>query len=175
MNKSVLRAFISELQNGDQINVNFGGTQANKTGVYTVLRTRTGKGRGGSQILDLANSEGGVLTTGTSDSQFILAIGRVDGNLLGETSEAPSAHMIYPRNTDNAKSLKSAFSGVSVGQSVTLRSSVPELNGAFSVQKTVLLRGRGGQRVLTLGRPDGNTIEVWSGRHSGVVELVEMS
>lgn len=171
MDKTVLRTFISELQLGDQITLNFGGAQSHKSGEYTVVRIRTGKGRGGSQVMDLRNSEGNMLVTGTSDSTFILGIGRVGGRLIGETSEANSAHVIYARNSDNAKNLKNSFSKLNVGQEVNLRSSVNELNGSFTVEKNTLLRGRGGQRVLTVSR-NGTTTEVWSGRHSGVVQVV---
>lgn len=172
MDKSVLKSAIAGLTAGQNINLTFVGAKSHFTGDWSVVKIKTGKGKGGSKLMELVNDTQETITTGTPESQYILNM-TVDGNMIGYASEA-DVPAVFEKNTEKATELKSVFAalkGAEGNKRVTITATVPELTGTFIVNKQSQLRGRGGQIRLDLARVDSDeTVEAWSLRHSGIIQ-----
>lgn len=172
MDKSVLKSTIKALTPGQTLNITFIGAKAHLTGDWSVVKTKTGKGKGGSKLMELVNADKETITTGTPESQFILNM-TVDGEMIGYASEA-DIPVVFEKNVEQSNLLKAAFlalKGAEGDKIVTIEATVPELTGTFTVNKQTQLRGRGGQIRLDLARVDApdETVEAWSLRHSGII------
>ncbi len=182
MEKTLLRSVIVGLNPGQEIEVVFRGSLADRTGTFRVVNTRRGRGKGGSQLADLIQLDGfggselpadiGAISIGTPKNDDILNV-TVDGAFFGYRleSEVPAN---YETNGDQAILLKETFKGLmnaaETRPMVEIEAAgAPEVNGNFTVVDARQLRGRAGQIVLTLLTQEGNTVELWSYRHSGVV------
>jgi len=88
MDKSALRNALVGLQPEDRLTVTFLGEKADQSGEFTVVRTKKGRGKGGSQLVELRTTDDEVLTTGTPDSEFVLHVRTPDGTLHGYETEA---------------------------------------------------------------------------------------
>ena len=174
MNKQTLRTVIEGLVSGQTIHINFLGSKAHLTRDYTVVKTKTGKGKGGSKLVELVDSAKNCITTGTPESDLILNI-TVKGETFGFENEA-QIPPTYERSPAQAALLKESFKRLlgSLDLSkvrVEMKSSqLTEFNGTFSVLNAKQLVGRGGQIKITVADAKGDEYEVWSGRHSGVVD-----
>lgn len=170
MDKSALKSVINGLTPGQVIGITFVGDKAHLSRDWTVVKVRTGKGKGGSKLLELVDGARNTITTGTPESGYILNM-TVNGTVHGATSEA-DLPVVHEPNAARATELKEAFRslvGAEGDRRVSIESSIADLNGTFTVNRGVQLRGRGGQIRLELERPDGTSAEVWSLRHSGVI------
>lgn len=170
MDKSALKSVINGLTPGQVVGITFIGDKAHLSRDWTVVKVRTGKGKGGSKLLELVDGARNTITTGTSESGYILNM-TVNGTMHGATSEA-DLPVVHETNAARATELKEAFRtlvGAEGDRRVSIQSSIADLNGTFTVNRGVQLRGRGGQIRLELERPDGSSAEVWSLRHSGVI------
>lgn len=171
MDKSILKSTIVSLKPEQEIKITFIGSRAHLTGDWSVVRTKTGKGKGGSKLMDLVNADKETITTGTPESQYILNM-TVDGKLIGYASEA-DIPVVFEKNIEQSNVLKAAFlalKGAEGDKVVTITATVPELTGTFTVNKQTQLRGRGGQIKLDLARVGTNEcVEAWSLRHSGII------
>lgn len=171
MDKSTLKSVISGLTPGQVVSVTFIGDKAHMSRDWTVVKVRTGKGKGGSKLLELVDSARNTITTGTPDSHMILNM-TVNGTMHGATSEA-DLPVVYETNASRAVELKEAFKslvGSEGNRRVSIESTITDLNGTFTVNRGTQLRGRGGQVRLELERTgSGERLEVWSLRHSGVI------
>lgn len=170
MDKSALKSVINGLTPGQVIGITFVGDKAHLSRDWTVVKVRTGKGKGGSKLLELVDGARNTITTGTPESGYILNM-TVNGTVHGATSEA-DLPVVHETNAARATELKEAFRslvGAEGDRRVSIESSIADLNGTFTVNRGVQLRGRGGQIRLELERPDGTSAEVWSLRHSGVI------
>lgn len=172
MDKSVLKSTIKALTVGQEINITFIGAKAHLTGDWSVVKTKTGKGKGGSKLMELVNADKETITTGTPESQYILNM-TVNDELIGYASEA-DIPVVFEKNVEQSNLLKTAFlalKGAEGNKTVTIEATVPELTGTFTVNKQTQLRGRGGQIRLDLARVDApdETVEAWSLRHSGII------
>lgn len=182
MDKNSVRSFINTLTPGTSLTINFVGNSLTdsrgvhlaNSGTFTFNRKSTGRGKGGSLVMHLTTSSGSEVQISTSHSDSILNMQVADGELVGYTSVADMP-VEYPRDDQSAARLKQASASLvgSTGRRVTVVSSLPHLNGTFTVQRATQLRGRNGQIVLTLS--SGNqTHELWTYRHSGVVTSIEV-
>lgn len=170
MDKSALKSVINGLTPGQVVGITFIGDKAHLSRDWTVVKVRTGKGKGGSKLLELVDGARNTITTGTPESGYILNM-TVNGTMHGATSEA-DLPVVHETNAARATELKEAFRslvGAEGDRRVSIQSSITDLNGTFTVNRGVQLRGRGGQVRLELERPDGSSAEVWSLRHSGVI------
>lgn len=171
MDKSVLKSTIKALTVGQEINITFIGAKAHLTGDWSVVKTKTGKGKGGSKLMELVNADKETITTGTPESQYILNM-TVNDELVGYASEA-DIPVVFEKNVEQSNVLKAAFlalKGAEGNKTVTIEATVPELTGTFTVNKQTQLRGRGGQIKLDLCRVGSDeTVEAWSLRHSGII------
>lgn len=181
MDKQILRSVLVGLSPEQEIQVTFIGARRDQTGTYRVVNTRRGRGKGGSRLADLQPLDVGdvnlseQITIGTPDkyNDFILNV-TVDGEKFGYDSES-EVPANYETNAEAARSLKEQFRNLlDAAESRPMveitASQAPEVNGNFTVINARQLRGRGGQIVLTLQADSGDTAELWSYRHSGVVE-----
>lgn len=99
MDKNILHSVLETVTTGQTININFSDPFSDLTGDYLVLQSKTGRGRGGSRILEvqsMADStriisslqiDGKDKALGTGTSDFIVSL-TVDGKLHG--LEAPT-------------------------------------------------------------------------------------
>ena len=187
MEKKDLKGVIVGLNTGDTLSVTFLSTVpaderydgirtlAGQTVEFTLVETRKGRGKGGSQLMVLKTASGDKVTTGTPHSDAILNVTGPNGVLVGHESEA-DVPKTYETNAGRAAELKTAFQdfvGVT-GARVCLDSTEAEYKGEFTVTAAEQLRGRHGQVRLTLQATNGRTTQVWSYRHSGVVTKVEV-
>jgi hypothetical protein len=171
MDKKELRNVITQLKASDKIRIVFLGEKAHLTGDYTVLKVRTGRGRGGSKIMDLVDSNKNTISTGTGDSAFILNI-TANGVFVGSHSPEASIES-YPKDLAMAETLRAKFASLLDAEgdyTITVSSPMPELNGTWVVNRAAKVQGRVGQIKLLLEDPqNGRKTELWSYRHSGAV------
>lgn len=176
MEKSALKSVINALTPGQVIGITFIGDKAHLSRDWTVVKVRTGKGKGGSKLLELVDSARNTITTGTPDSSYILNM-TVNGTMHGYSSEA-EVPVVYESNPTQAAELKESFRalvGAEGDRQVSVQSSITDLNGRFTVLRGTQLRGRGGQIRLDLERVgSGERVEVWSLRHSGVIQSFQI-
>jgi len=187
MEKTLLRSIIVGLTPGQQINITFRGALAAQTGLYETVLTKRGRGKGGSQLAELTpveigeNDDDGIvqrigdnITIGTPKNDDILNV-TLNGETFGysDESEVPAN---YETDAANAGILKEQFKGLMNAAETRPLVAVdapgaPEVNGNFTVVDARQLRGRAGQVVLVLQAADSEkTQELWSYRHSGVVQ-----
>jgi len=177
MDKKQLRTLFSELTPKKVFNLTFIGDMAHRTGDWTVLKIRTGRGKGGSRLVDMVNAAGHKLTTGTPDSDKILNV-TIDGTTHGHTSESdiPS---VYEKNHSRAIALKETFVQLLPAEGdveVTVKSTIDDYSGTFTVNKATRCKGRGGQIMLSLENvKTGAKVDLWSYRHSGIVTSFEIT
>lgn len=171
MDKSALKSVISTLTPGTVVGITFIGDKAHLSRDWTVVKVRTGKGKGGSKLLELVDAARNTITTGTPESGYILNM-TVNGTMHGANSEA-DLPVVYETNAARATELKEAFKslvGAEGDRRVSIQSTITDFNGTFTVNRGIQLRGRGGQVRLELERVgSGERVEVWSLRHSGVI------
>jgi len=176
MDKKQLKNLISTLKSGEVITMNFVGGKAHLSRDYTVVKTKVGRGKGGSRLLELVDGSGTTITTGTPDSDVILNM-IVNGELHGYKTES-DIPVAYEKNVGQAANLKETFKGLLDAEgnyTVKVDSTVADFKGTFSVLQATQLRGRGGQVKLSLEHTKtGAKVELWSLRHSGIVKTFEV-
>lgn len=176
MEKTTLKTVLLSLSAGALITLNFRSDKASLSGEYSLVGTKKGRGKGGSLLAELkSTTTGDLLSIGTPSSDDIVNV-TVDGVQHGFESES-QIPVVYQTNASLASQLKEQFkSFVALASSESplrvqiVAPTAPDLNGTFNVVSVSQLRGRGGQMVL-------NTLEgteIWSYRHSGVLESVSI-
>jgi hypothetical protein len=196
MDKQVLRSALTGLNPDDRLTVTFLGEKASESGEFTVIRTRKGRGKGGSQLVELRSAAGESLTTGTPESDMILHVVTPDGTLHGHESES-DVPLSFETDAARAVSLKEAFKGLidhcsplpkesendtrsryvpSRPVNLSVQSSYAPFDGNFALVQLELKRGRYGKIVL-LVQPDGSetTTTLDSFQHSGVITSFEVT
>lgn len=172
MDKKELRTLICGLTPSTRLHVTFLGGKAHLTGDYTVTKIRTGRGRGGSKIVDLVDAFKNVVATGTKDNESILNI-TVNGTMHGHkvAEEVPTN---YPKDLSHGEKLRSQFEKLLEAEgdfTVKIESPMPSMNGIWTVNKAAKGNGRVRQIKLSLeNTEDGRKIEAWSYRHSGAIK-----
>lgn len=184
MDKDTVKSFIGGLSAGDQITINFAGDMSARSGTYKVLGHKTGRGKGGSKLVELQSlSDESLLTTGTPHSNIIMSLQAGTGEVVGGGSQS-ECNIPFERDLARSEALKTAFIGLrdtymtadsESSVSVRVESTVDFLAGTFSVTGVSTKRGRHGQMVLHLERPDGKKEEIWSHRHSGVIKRIDVT
>jgi len=174
MEKTTLKTVLTALTAGALITLNFRSDKASLSGEYSLVGTKKGRGKGGSLLAELkSTTSGDLLSIGTPSSDDLVNI-TVDGVTHGFESES-QIPVVYETNAALASQLKEQFKSFVASEESPLRVQVvaptaPDLNGTFNVISVVQLRGRGGQMVLKT--VEGT--EIWSYRHSGVIESVSV-
>ena len=186
MEKKLLRQIISGLTPNETFQMTL-VCSPDDTDTYRMVSARTGRGKGGSRLALVEHvATGQFLTIGTPENDKILNMTvNYDGNAV--FFGVRSVHEIaptYPTNAARAVELKETF------KSVLARTGIPnndeevyvtiesrnarEIAGTWRITDGKQLRGRGGQIVLTL-QAHQRRIELWSYRHSGVIDNITFS
>ena len=174
MDKTILRAVTQELKEGDTLKLNLLGNRSSLSGEYKVTGKKVGRGKGGSLILLLQSLVGDtILQVGTPQSDEILNI-VVDGKLFGYESK-DQVPVTYETNAARAIELKKEFQALMklpvLPQIQIDAPQAPEIHGLCTVTGIRKMRGRHGQIVLTVTNPQGQTQNISSYRHSGVITI----
>jgi hypothetical protein len=105
MDKNILHSVLETVTSGQTININFTDPFAELTGDYLVLQSKTGRGRGGSRVLEIQSVTDStrVLTSllidgkdksiGTGTSEFIATL-TVDGKVHGLEDATETARKV---------------------------------------------------------------------------------
>lgn len=187
MDKTVLKETLIHLNNndyiGEQITLNFRGPKANLSGDYRLLEVRKWKGKGGSMIAKLESVDGMArqVAIGTKNSDEILNLSYMDKesktNVFMGYREEREVPVGLGRDIDKAKVLRNSFLPFigKIGLTLRVNSTEPSFQGEYTLLNAVKTAGRFGQVCLSLKRvSDGEALSIWSYRHSGVVESVEV-
>jgi hypothetical protein len=179
MDKKILRNVIEGLQANQTISVRMRGRATAED--FKVIATKKGRGKGGSLKATIQRGDGTVLEIGTPENLNVLSV-TVGGNFYGVQNEREEPP-VYATNDPQATRLKTTLAPLvgeaGKGKILRLESNVPEFNGRFTVMNGRLEKGKYGQVHLWLV-PEGqtqteeNTIELWSFRHSGVIQDFEI-
>lgn len=186
MNKATLKTILETAKVGDTLQITFIPQHKTLSGEYTLLETKRGKGKSGSQICSVKNNlTKEVLsrfTTADKEKMFGTPVSEVilnivhKGTMYGTEDEAdiPNA---YPRNEESAAQLVGVFDsliGKFEGKKLQVTATEPEFAGVWTLVSGRIIPGRYGQRILLLRREDGTTRELWSYRHSGIIQNLNL-
>lgn len=174
MDKKVLKNVISGLVQGQEVTVNFRNSLSSQSGSFTVMNVKKGKGKGGSLIAELRPLSGGdTVVVGTPQSDDVLNV-LVNGSLHGFETEEDVPLVVKPNGTQ-AANLKETLKSMQVGGGQVRLSStlMSEFNGVFTVKSVKPSKGRYGQVIAELSSVTGETVSLWSYRHSGAIDSIE--
>jgi len=182
MNKTEFRSIVSALTAGQNITVKFSGSKVHQSGEYNIKALRTGRGKGGSRLIDLVRlTDNLAITTGTPDSGSIVNI-TVNGEVHGFESENDMP-VTFERNAAMAVAVKRVAKrlmdlhaqNATATHEVTLGSTFEGYSGTFQVISANRMRGRGGPAKLVLKNSvTGEQQELWSSRQSGALTSIEI-
>lgn len=177
MDKATLKDVLAKVNPGDSIDVSFAGAKAPLSGTYKVLSSKVGRGKCGSRIASLESmTDHSVISIGTPTNNELVNI-TYNGTKYGFSTAAE----VVPgtkRNEDAAKDLKEKLKGLVGygGRQLRITSTTePEFNGTFTLRNAELSKGRFGQVILRLTNDaTGQNIDLWTYRHSGVIDTIEV-
>ena len=174
--KKNLKTLISGLTSGEKVTVTFLDDLAHRSGTYTVVEVKTGRGKGGSKNMTLKNADDGeTFTTGTPESEKILHVITADGTCHGfENASDVPRH--FETNAGAHATLKKQMQALvsTTGARVRIEDTAGEFGAEYTVTQAEQLRGRYGQVKFTLLSDAGTVTELWSFRHSGIVTSFEV-
>lgn len=176
MEKMTLKEVLAKFNPGDTVEIEFSGPKTSLSGEYKVLTSKIGRGKCGSRIATLESSlrPGEVVSIGTPSNDEIVSV-TYSGQKYGTGEVSVSTNN---RDLDKAKALKEKLLGLVGfgGRQLKLTSATePSFNGNFTLESAELLKGRYGQiKVNLVNDTTGQTIELWSYRHSGIVDTIEI-
>lgn len=177
MDKTILKDVLSKINPGDSIEVTFAGAKAPLSGTYKVLSSKVGRGKCGSRIASLESmTDHSVISVGTPTNEELVNI-TYNGTKYGFAS-ATEAISGTKRNETVAKDLKEKLKGLVGygGRQLRISSaSEPEFNGTFTLRSAELSKGRFGQVILRMTNDTtGQNVDLWTYRHSGVIDTIEV-
>lgn len=177
MDKAILKDVLAKVNPGDSIEVVFAGAKAPLSGTYKVLSSKVGRGKCGSRIASLESmADHSVISIGTPTNDELVNI-TYNGNKYGFSSSTEAVPGTK-RNEDKATELKAKLKGLVGygGRQLRITSAnEPEFNGTFTLRGAELSKGRFGQVVLRLTNDaTGQNIDLWTYRHSGVIDTIEV-
>ena len=117
MDKLILHSVLETVVTGQTININFNEPFTELTGDYLVLQSKTGRGRGGSRILEVQSvaDSSRVISTlqvdgkdkalGTGTSEFIVTL-TVDGKVHGLEAPADATRAVKARTVATKRETK---------------------------------------------------------------------
>lgn len=175
MDKTQLKKIIAELKKGDRLRIAFvSDNPIHKDAEYLISNFKTGRGKGGSNLLVLKNLETDEqVVIGTPDNGIIVSMTLPDGSFYGYHTKAEFPR-VYPTNAGRASALKEQLKGMLMVEDATvlIDSTEPEFSGEFQVTGVEKSSGRYGQMVMRLIASDGTKRNLWSYRHSGIINSI---
>lgn len=177
MNKHEAKSLIASLESGSNIRVNLADDLAERSGNYKVLTVRRGRGKCGSLLVDLqSNEDDSLLTIGTPQSSKIVNFVLPDGSTVG-LDNALECNIKYEIDVARAVALKEQFKNLLTVTpeseiKIVVASTKEQFNGTFDLLSARQVRGRFGQIVLSLKNAAGESMELWSYRHSGIITRI---
>jgi hypothetical protein len=176
MDKATLKDVLSQVNPGDTIEVAFAGSKTPLSGNFKVLSSKIGRGKCGSRIASLeAMTDNSVITIGTPTNTELVSV-TYNGTKYGfntSVEAAPGAK----RDLDKANGIKDKLKGMVGfgGRQLRIASQEPDFNGTFTLVSAELSKGRYGQvRARLTNDATGQTVELWSYRHSGVIDSIDV-
>jgi hypothetical protein len=178
MNKTQIRNIFSNSQPGDEVTIAFAGEKSSQSGTYKFLKSRRGRGKGGSLLAELQAADGSLLTTGTPDSDVVINIITPDGQKHGLESEK-DIRLSFKVDISRAVALKEQFKTLQASTSgdtiIDVDSTEPAFSGKFKIVDSRQLRGSFGQIILDLVSVEtGVSQSIWSYRHSGIITRISV-
>lgn len=128
MDKNILHSILENISIGQEISMTFAEPFAEMTGDYIVLQSKTGRGRGGSRVIEIksvANPsniyssltvDGKEKSLGTGTSDYIVSM--VVNGIVHSTPEQTSQPMRKPRETQATPSVQKKDRTTQVGEKV---------------------------------------------------------
>lgn len=173
MDKATLKDVLTKVNPGDMIELTFAGEKAPLSGGFKVLTSKTGRGKCGSRIATLeAVSDSTVISIGTKLNDELVNI-TYNGTKYGFNTSTEAMPGVA-RNLDKANELKESLKNLinCAGRQIVLTSSQePDFNGTFTLVDAQKSKGRYGQiRMHLTNDATGQNVELWSYRHSGVID-----
>lgn len=189
MDKQILKNILEKVQVGAELEVNFLFDFSGLSGKYKVLESKLGRGQGGSRIVKLQNLETNETLEsitigdkakfiGTPISEYILNVS-VNGEVHGDNSVTDFT-ISHPKNKEAATQLREALEPLTkltdkgAGKKIKIQSVDPSINGEWTLKMAYISPGRFGQIVLKLKNNEGKETELWTYKHSGLVEGIEV-
>jgi hypothetical protein len=188
MNKEILKSVFGGMKINDSFTINFISQFAMMNGDYKISKMGTGRGKGGSIVVEAINTvSGNKLTSleyggkphlfGTSVSDNILNI-TVNGKMFGVKHES-DLPKTFARDKEAGDQLRDALKPFLTKKTPTVlkiaSSQAPEFNGTWNISNIKLNPGRHGQisLMLTNINDPSDTRELWSFRHSTIIDSLE--
>jgi hypothetical protein len=190
--KSAFREFVTSLPVDALVEVRFtGGVLKNRSGapvcvpgstntigdgVYTFRGTKTGRGKGGSLLMRLSSLATGEIAFGTPELGSVISLSAMDGPTIGYASESdmPESRPPRPEYASRLKAVCMSLIPLTGPARVKIRSTDARFNGSFHVTAVQRHVGRHGQISMNLTDASGNALELWTYRHSGIIEHLEI-
>jgi len=174
MDKTTIRNAFATFAVNDKITLRCTRETSSLSGDYEITEIKTGRGRAGMcKILTLKGET--TFKLSTKDCGSIVSISH-NGNFYGSDQETHT-NKVFPTNFEMHKHLKDVVFDMALKTQqgrFDIKSDEPSFNGIFSVVSAQLKAGRWGQVVVDLKREDtGELVQLWSYRHSGIIQSVE--
>ena len=182
----IFRGKLKAVKVNDKMQLNFMGTAANATsrnGEYNVLSNKCSPGRGGTYNFELENvSTKEKMSFSTKQLSEVLNMAINGERIYGYNTEAEfnsnaAATDANSPNKENADVLYAEFEALKalphVGKYAVVAATKPEFNGTFTIEKITKAQGRPKQLILCLRDKENNGLEIWSYRHSALIQEIE--
>lgn len=177
MNKQTLKEVLQAFNSGDLIDVTFNAEKAVLSGQYKVLYSKVGRGKCGSRIASIQSmADGSTTSIGTKENDAVLKITH-NGQTFGSDTFGEGNGLSSEKNLEKAVEIKEKLKFLVGfgGRQVKIISKQPELNGSFTLNSAELVKGRYGQLILKLTNNETQkAVEIWSYRHSGLIDSIEV-
>jgi hypothetical protein len=179
MEKIDLRNAFLKFKTGEIVQVRFVRETAHMSGSYKISEVKTGRGRAGLCLvatIEKQDSNPVVFKLSTKDCKSIVNLRTQDGTFYGSDQEN-TADKDLATNLDVHKDLKENVFDMALKTQkgrFKIESTEPCFDGIFSVKGAMLKAGRWGQLVVSLeNEATKDVVDLWSYRHSGVINKVE--
>lgn len=180
MEKKELKNVLQQVNEGDCVKVAFiPQNSSHENGEYRVVSTKRGRGKGGSMMATLMDTEGDTIEVGTIQNEEVLHVVTPDGTLHGyeDLDQVPQEFEKDPQKASELRTQLAYLTERPSNEGTRLRidSSTYMFDGEWNLKDATKLRGRAPQLKLTLEDPDsGETQDMWTYRHSGLINDVEV-
>lgn len=170
------KLFQEVVKETDKITLKFVGSLSHINGTYICKENKVGRGKGGMcriLTLTLEKDDSKTFNLSTKDHNEIVSLEH-NGTVYGSSKDERK----FPGNMEVHNQIKSWYNEHQTKEDwlVSVKSSEPTYNGLFTLTSMNTMKGRWGQVVLHLvNKETGEQQELWSYKHSGVIESIEFT